>query len=56
MADAQENTRLRNRVAALEDALAALKDFVDGKRHDTENIAGIINGALCVSENVGGKR
>jgi len=35
----------------MEDAIAALKDFVDGKRHDTENIAGIINGALCVPAN-----
>lgn len=33
-------------VAALRDALQALKDIVDGKRHDPEQIAAIINGAL----------
>ncbi len=31
---------------ALRDAIRALKDFVDGKRNDCENIAEILNGAL----------
>lgn len=39
------------RCAALQDAIAALKDFVDGKRHDCENIAEIMNGALCLPPN-----
>jgi hypothetical protein len=32
--------------AALKDAMEALKDYVDGKRSDSENISAIINGAL----------
>ena len=32
-------------VGALHDAIGALKDFVEGKRHDTENISKILNGA-----------
>lgn len=35
-----------NEIAALRDAIAELKRFVEGERHDPENIAGIINGAL----------
>ena len=37
---------LEHRNAALRDAIETLKDFVTGKRHDAENISGIINGAL----------
>lgn len=35
--------------AALKDAMEALKDYVDGKRSDSENISAIINGALKVN-------
>jgi hypothetical protein len=31
---------------ALRDSIAALKDFVEGKRNDCENISEILNGAL----------
>ena len=37
-------------VAALRDAIGALKDIVDGRRHDPERIAAIINGALRTKE------
>lgn len=36
----------QNETAALRDAFNELKRFVDGERHDSENIAAIINGAL----------
>ena len=36
----------QNETSALRDALNELKRFVDGERHDSENIAAIINGAL----------
>ena len=36
----------QNETAALRDALSELKRFVDVERHDSENIAAIINGAL----------
>ena len=34
---------------ALRDATASLRDFIERKRHDPENIAKIINGALRIT-------
>lgn len=36
----------QNENASLRDAIAALRDFIEGKRHDHENITAILNGAL----------
>ena len=49
---ASECVRLRNERDALRDALAELKRFVTGERNDAQNIAEIINGALCFPPNV----
>lgn len=40
---------LEEQNAALKDALAALSDFVEGRRNDSENISEIINGALMLN-------
>ena len=45
----KESDCLRNENSALVDAIAALKDFVEGNRNDSEKIAEIINGALKLS-------
>ena len=36
-------TALKAENGALRDTIAALKDFVDGKRNDNENIASLLN-------------
>ncbi len=46
MSDAERIRELENEVAALKDAIQALKDMVDGKRNDYDNISEILNGAL----------
>lgn len=41
---------LKNENDALSDAISALKDFVEGNRHDCENISEILNGALKIKK------
>jgi hypothetical protein len=42
------------RVAALVDAVAAMRDFVEGKRTDSEDIAALLNAALDTKDNTRG--
>ncbi len=42
----EDYAALEARIGSLIDAIGSLKDFVDGKRNDSENISKIINGAL----------
>jgi hypothetical protein len=41
-----ELTALRAHNAALIDTFKILRDYIEGRRHDTENITKIINGAI----------